>query len=472
MEKLRAFLRRFWWLIALALLLLALVTATLIFLVGSRGVSADADKAHAILAAYDADAFPGASLREDGTLEMDLGKADLYRFAADHALSGQVRAWLQRDERLLSAGFRISGGALTISLTRRAGGFLPLSYRATAGARLEGMRLVVEVSEVKLGSRITLSESRWPAVLRQGLVVDLSGTDFAGELLSAELMGSELNVRLRGLTAPRSGILTLDKELAAGLRCFGLSPETLELFSAEGTVTAEELCAAAIASGDAADYLAEAMSLCEKEGIAVLWRGSSTIEGLWLWGPLRQETAERREALEAALTERQYPYEKLLLAVRELYRSNALGILETGFYNPATGESVHAGTLSRLEVTAIDSRLVFLVNAEGEAAPEDMPALLDVPRKNWLSMDKDMDWKASVDMGVLLTTEGGVPILLYRRADGALVLREVTEELYVSAMVSRTTPQLDMQSLPPMTVYERSAGEGYSGAVIGLLTEE
>ena len=110
--------------------------------------------------------------------------------------------------------------------------------------------------------------------------------------------------------------------------------------------------------------------------------------------------------------------------------------------------------------------------APREAAPGEMPDLLAVPRKNWLTMEKDLDWKADVDLGVLLTTEGDVPILLYRRADGTLVLREVTEELYVSAMVSRTIPLLDMTALPAMTEFPGPAGEGFTGAVIAFLAEE
>ena len=101
-----------------------------------------------------------------------------------------------------------------------------------------------------------------------------------------------------------------------------------------------------------------------------------------------------------------------------------------------------------------------------------MPDLLSVPRKNWLTMEKDMDWKADVDLGVLLTTEGDVPILLYRRGDGTLVLREVTEELYVSAMVSRTIPAVDLDSLAAVTEFPGPAGEGFTGAVIAFLAGE
>ena len=237
-------------------------------------------------------------------------------------------------------------------------------------------------------------------------------------------------------------------------------------------MTASALCQSAVESGDAQSFLSRAMSLCAREDWDRLWQKDNGLVRRWLWEPLVIRAESLRQERRQSLAEGLKPYEKLLLAVRELYRSGALGIGETGFYNPATGEAVHPGTLSKLPVTAIDSRIVFLTTAGDEAAPEEMPDIMTVPRKQWRTMDADLDWKADVDLGVLLTTEGEVPILLYRRADGTLVLREVTEELYVSAMVSHAVPQLDLDSLPPMTELRLEVGEGLSGSVLGLLSEE
>ncbi|MBR6208239.1 MAG: hypothetical protein IKQ69_04505 [Oscillospiraceae bacterium] len=470
MEEKKKKLRRLYWLTALAALLLTAAAAMLIYLAGSRGVSADADNPRAILRSYDVSHYNGASLREDGTLEMDLEKADLYWFAREYGLTGPIRDWLGSDGELLSAGFRLSGSTVTISVRRRARGFLPLSYRAEAQVGLWGQILVLDFQKVSLGARIRLPVSQWPSLFRRQLSIDLSGTDLASELLGAELSEGELRLRLAGLTGLRGGTLSRDSRSAAALRLFGLDQDKDAGLWEEDKVAARELCRGALDSGDPRAYLAEAMSQCREEDLPVLWEHASSVARRWLWNPLKQEAELRRQEREKRLAERQKPYENLLLAARESYRSGALGICETGFYNPVTGDAVHPGTLSKLGVTAIDSRIVLLTGRE--AAPEEMPDLLSVPRKNWLTMEKDMDWKADVDLGVLLTTEGDVPILLYRRGDGTLVLREVTEELYVSAMVSRTIPAVDLDSLAAVTEFPGPAGEGFTGAVIAFLAGE
>ncbi len=472
MEEKKKKLRRLYWLTALAALLLTAAAAMLIYLAGSRGVSADADNPRAILRSYDVSHYNGASLREDGTLEMDLEKADLYWFAREYGLTGPIRDWLGSDGELLSAGFRLSGSTVNISVRRRARGFLPLSYRAEAQVGLWGQILVLDFQRVSLGARIWLPVSQWPSLFRRQLSIDLSGTDLASELLGAELSEGELRLRLAGLTGLRGGTLSRDSRSAAALRLFGLDQDKDAGLWEEDTVSARELCRGALDSGDPRAYLAEAMSRCREEDLPVLWEHASSVARRWLWNPLKQEAELRRQEREKRLAERQKPYENLLLAARELCRSGSLGLGETGFYNPVTGETVHPGTLSKLGVTAIDSRIVFLTTQEHEAAPEEMPDILDMPRKDWRTMEKDLDLKADVDLGVLLTTEGDVPILLYRRTDGTLVLREVTEELYVSAMVSRTVPQVDLDTLPPMTELAGPSGEGFTGAVIGFLTNE
>ena len=101
-----------------------------------------------------------------------------------------------------------------------------------------------------------------------------------------------------------------------------------------------------------------------------------------------------------------------------------------------------------------------------------MPAMLDVPRRDWIAMDQDLDWKMDVDLGVMLTTEGGVPILLYRRGDGTLVFRQVTDSVFVAAMVSRPIPQIDVDTLEATEETQRISGESFSGAALELLPAE
>ena len=92
-----------------------------------------------------------------------------------------------------------------------------------------------------------------------------------------------------------------------------------------------------------------------------------------------------------------------------------------------------------------------------------------------------MDWRTAKladtglqpDLGVVPTTEGGVPVLLHRRADGTLVFRELTEADYVAVLVTHSIPRMEMTELPePAGEYVRSAGEGWSGAVLLPLPKE
>ena len=59
---------------------------------------------------------------------------------------------------------------------------------------------------------------------------------------------------------------------------------------------------------------------------------------------------------------------------------------------------------------------------------------------------------------------GGVPLLICRRADDTFVLRELDEAQFVSLLVERSNPVLDMATPPaPGKGIERPAGEGWSG---------
>ena len=461
------------WILPGALLLLAAVM--LILIVGSRSVSENLDDPEAILAAYDPASFGGLTLREDGSIRLRLEKRDLYSFAEKSGLAEDIAARLREDRFFTSAGFRITGGHIVMSLTRRAGGILPLSYRAYIRVFLEGNELCLRADKVTLGTRTSLRQDRWPTVLRRELRLDLSEAELPGELVTAELVGSSLEFTMKGLWADSDVQLTPETSLTQAIRLFGASPDTLPetirglIGARDGQISASEAMDYALGSGHAREAAAQLLALCTAESVDGLRDGDGELWRSWLWEPLEQSADTYRQRLDAFLSSRQKEYEKLLFSARELYRSGSLGIENTGFFSAATGDKVHPGTLSRLNVTATDSRIVFLTSSVGEVGLEDMPAMIDVPRRDWITMDRELDWKMDVDLGVLITTEGGVPILLYRRGDGTLVFRQVTDSVYVAALVSRPIPQINVDDLEPVEEARRSSGESFTGAVLGFL---
>ena len=234
-----------------------------------------------------------------------------------------------------------------------------------------------------------------------------------------------------------------------------------------GVIPAEELGAAVLSSSDPADTLSDWMAWCVPSSLSSLWEGRSALIRQQIWEPELQLSDMKQQMLVKYLADEQGKYERLLFALRETYRSGALKLSDDGLYNSA-GEKVDPSTLSKLNVTPTDSRIVFLLSPSGsqEISCQDMPTLEEVPKVDWRTASLD-DAALVPDLGVVLTTGGNIPILLHRRADGTLVFREITQDLYISVLVEQGIPRIDMDTLPaPMTEYARSAGEGWTGAVL------
>ena len=96
-----------------------------------------------------------------------------------------------------------------------------------------------------------------------------------------------------------------------------------------------------------------------------------------------------------------------------------------------------------------------------------MPPVSEISRSGKNVMAGRLDEEAVYDLGVALSTSSGIPLLIYRRGDGALILREIGEAVFVSLLVERSNPVVDVDALPiPARSYLRAAGEGWSGAVL------
>ena len=82
-----------------------------------------------------------------------------------------------------------------------------------------------------------------------------------------------------------------------------------------------------------------------------------------------------------------------------------------------------------------------------EVSPADVPVIKSVERRGAKALD-GLDPEHAYDIGVVLTTDGGVPALLYRRSNGEIVVRELSSEQYVDILVSGGRPLINVDTLP------------------------
>lgn len=135
--------------------------------------------------------------------------------------------------------------------------------------------------------------------------------------------------------------------------------------------------------------------------------------------------------------------------MRELYKSRALRIEQNGFYVISTNRQFDPFATTELSATATDARVVLLTSGSGapEVSQADMPVLKNVEHRGAKALD-GLDPEHAYDVGVVLTTDGGVPALLYRRSGGEIVVRELSAEQYVDILVSGGRPLINVDTLP------------------------
>ena len=156
-----------------------------------------------------------------------------------------------------------------------------------------------------------------------------------------------------------------------------------------------------------------------------------------------------REDIDAFLSAEEGKYVKLLTSVRELYKSRALRIEQNGFYVISTNRQFDPFATTELSATATDARVVLLTSGSGapEVSQADMPVLKNVECRGAKALD-GLAPEHAYDVGVVLTTDGGVPALLYRRSGGEIVVRELSAEQYVDILVSGGRPLINVDTLP------------------------
>ena len=459
-----------WIWIPLLVLLAALVVGVVLLIVGGRGISARYDDPAALLREYDSAQTPGVTLREDGSALLRLTREDLYWYAQKYGLLDALRQRLA-DEGITAAGFRLSDGKLTVYARCRVWGFLPLNYQAAADLAWED-GIVLRTQKLSFGSHMTIPRGRWPAIFSRAFVIPAE--DISPRLTDAYLDADALVLVHEGLPASLTGTLPVDEEALHAMALFGVhggGDARIEDFlrTLPDGQLASEVANALLALDDGEDAFARLLSLCQSDAVRALWANEDALTRDMLVSPLLRRADALREERESALAAEQARYEKLLQAVRETYKSGGLAVSETGFVTLATGQNFDPAALTTLSASPTDCRIVFLWSPQGggEFCSRDMPPASEVLRTDKKAMRDRLDPAVAYDLGVTLTSEGSVPLLLYRRADDTFVLREIGEAVYVSLLVEHSNPVLDMSALPaPGGSIARRAGEGWSGAMI------
>lgn len=475
MERPRSNTKR--WIAALiALSAVLLLAAAALLLIGGAGLSGRYYDAAAILAGRDESAAPAVVSEGDGRIGVRMNRDDVYWYADRYGLLGELAEDMA--QRGVSAGgFRISDGKLTVYARCRVLGGLPLSFRSVMALRWEDA-LVLTAESVTLGRGVSLPESRWPALFREEWTIPLER--ISPYIVGARLEGEALVLTHEGLGSTVPDTLPVERGTLDTMDLFGL-PYTDDaalgelLLSLEGDLIpvarAREIC---YAEDDPLAATARLLSFVDQSVLQSLWTDADAFTREVLAQPLLRSVGEVRRVREDALLSEQARYEKLLSAVRESCKSGGLILDETGFVSASTGASLDTGALTNLS-GALDCRVLFLYSASDENAlsTADMPPSGELPRTGKNVLAGALDGETAYDLGVTLTTEAGVPVLLYRRGDGAFVLRQISRDDYVALLVASSVPVLDIDTLtPPAAVYEGGAGEGWSGGAIMLLGGE
>ena len=423
------------WAIAIpaGILLLLLLAA---FLIGNGGASAFRDDVDAILAAPRSEELGELSFADDGSAVVRLYKNVL---ADESGVLPGLRRQMRERFGDLDFGIRLTGGKMRVCISQRVLGLVPVSMQIVTSLSWDGTGIVIHAESVLLGSRTALPKSLWPDSVREDFRVDLTATGRTQEVADVYLDGSAAVVETVPLRLPAGDSLHPDAQLLEKIRFFGADDKTesaaalLDRLAAGDVPSEDELPA-----GSRAELLAWLLALQTDDGDSAMF---STF--------FARRSERIREDIDAFLSAEEGKYVKLLTSVRELYKSRALRIEQNGFYVISTNRQFDPFASTELSATATDARVVLLTSGSGapEVSQADMPVLKNVERRGAKALD-GLDPEHAYDVGVVLTTDGGVPALLYRRSGGEIVVRELSAEQYVDILVSGGRPLINVDTLP------------------------
>ncbi len=439
---------RWWGILALAGLLALILLAA--FIVGNGGSSAFRDDVDAVLTAPRSEELGELTFADDGSAVLRLYKNDLYTLADESGILPGLRREMRERFGNLDFGVRLSGGKMRVCISRRILGLVPVSMQVVTTASWDGTGVLIHAESVLLGSRTVLPEALWPRSVREDFRIDLASTGHTQEIADVYLEGSAAVVETVPLRLPASDSLHADEQLLEEIRFFGSDAKTetaaelLQRLAAGDVPTEDELPA-----GSRAELVAWLFALQTDEGDS---------DDMFA-GFLARRSAHIREDIEEALEEAETKYVKLLTSVREQYKSGALRVEKNGFYVDATNEAFDPFASSELSASAADSRVVLLTSGSGtpEVSPGDAPVIKSVARRGKNALE-GLDPEHAYDIGVVLATDGGVPVLLYRRSNGEIVVRELSQERYVEILVSGGRPLINVDTLPEAAAELSCAG--------------
>ena len=464
-----------WWIIVPAVLIAGALMAFVILL-GSAGESVRYDDAEEILRGFNPSEFRDASLAPDGTLTLRLEKPELYYYAERCGFREQIRERIESQSGMEGArfGFRIADGQIIVYLSSRLWGHFDVSYRAVLSELGEGSELRFHTEKVFYGSGRELTKKNWPALFQTDFVLELTETDILDGITDAYPEDDALLVISAGLRLPAEGTLTVEPELLTAFSLFGRDESTDERLYAlleEGTVDMAEALPLLLEAKNVPAAYAELLRYGTGDSLAALWTGRSELFRRFAAPSVENAAAEGRAELIKLLGSRQAGYEKLLSAVRELYKSGGLRVDFGSFSVAATKETFDPTGLFSHAVTALDSRIVFLTAGEdsSELCLSDVPKLDSIPISDKHAF-RNMDRRGYYDLGYLVTTESGRNVLLHLNADGEFVLREISGDRFVAALLQEENPILCINELEePAVTFRHEGSAEWNASVIELL---
>lgn len=425
------------WAVAIpAGLLLLLLFAAFIF--GNGGASAFRDDVDAILAAPRSGDLGELSFADDGSAVVRLYKNDLYLLADESGVLPGLRQQLRERFGDLGFGIRLNDGKMRVCISKRVLGLVPVSMQVETSVSWDGAAVVIHAESVLLGSRTALPESLWPDSVREDFRVDLAQTGRAQQIADVYLDGSAAVVETVPLCLPTSDSLHPDAQLLEEIRFFGADEKTASAVALLRRLAGEDVPEDGLPAGNRAELLAWLLALQTDGG------GDDMFSAFFA-----RRSENIRKDIEAYLAAEENKYVKLLTSARELYKSRALRIERNGFYVISTDQPFDPFAASELSATTTDARVVLLTSGSGapEVSPADVPVIKSVERRGANALD-GLDPEHAYDIGVVLTTDGGVPALLYRRSNGEIVVRELSSEQYVDILVSGGRPLINVDTLP------------------------
>ena len=426
------------WAVAIpAGLLLLLLFAAFIF--GNGGASAFRDDVDAILAAPRSGDLGELSFADDGSAVVRLYKNDLYLLADESGVLPGLRQQLRERFGDLGFGIRLNDGKMRVCISKRVLGLVPVSMQVETSVSWDGAAVVIHAESVLLGSRTALPESMWPDSVREDFRVDLAQTGRAQQIADVYLDGSAAVVETVPLCLPTSDSLHPDAQLLEEIRFFGADEKTASAVALLRRLAGEDVPPEdGLPAGNRAELLAWLLALQTDGG------GDDMFSAFFA-----RRSENIRKDIEAYLAAEENKYVKLLTSARELYTSRALRIERNGFYVISTDQPFDPFAASELSATTTDARVVLLTSGSGapEVSPADVPVIKSVERRGANALD-GLDPEHAYDIGVVLTTDGGVPALLYRRSNGEIVVRELSSEQYVDILVSGGRPLINVDTLP------------------------